>query len=275
MVLYPNASTQLYGIIGHPVRHSLSPIMHNNAFKKRKINAIYLAFDVTNLEAAIAGIKALGIRGLSVTIPHKEAVMKYLDEIDDMAKRIGAVNTIINREGKLLGSNTDWLGAVRALEEVIALKGKKVLIIGAGGSARAICIGIRDKGANVHIANRTISKAKSLAYLCGASFSGIDELNNISNDFDILINTTPVGMSPNEDKIIIDPKVLSNFKVVMDIVYSPVETLLLKEAKKRGCKTVSGLKMLLYQAIAQFELWINQLAPIEEMERALLEAINS
>lgn len=273
MNMYPNATTDIYGIVGHPVGHSLSPVMHNSAFRILKINAVYLAFDVTNLEAAINGIKALGIKGVSVTIPHKQAVIEFLDEIDDMAKRIGAVNTIINRDGILFGTNTDWLGGVRALEEVIELKDKKVVIIGAGGSARAICIGLKDRGAIIHIANRTVSKAKELALLCGGSFSGLKELDEISSEFDILINTTPVGMYPKHNEIVIDPKLLSNFNVVMDIVYSPVETLLLKEARKRGCKTITGLKMLLYQAIAQFELWINQLAPIKEMEKALLKAI--
>jgi len=274
MSIYPDATTHIYGIIGHPVRHSLSPVMHNSAFRLLGINAVYLAFDVTNLEAAITGVKALGIKGLSVTIPHKEKIMRYVDEIDDMSKRIGAINTVINRDGVLFGSNTDWLGAIRALEEITPLKNKKVIIIGAGGSARAICVGLKDRGASVHIANRTISKARELASLCEGSFSGLKEIDEIAKDFDILINTTPVGMHPNEDKIVLEPEILPNFKVVMDIVYSPVETLLLKEAKKRGCKTISGLKMLLYQAIAQFELWTNQLAPIKEMEEALLKAIS-
>jgi len=273
MSIYPNANTDIYGIIGHPVRHSLSPIMHNNAFKIRKINAVYLAFDVTNLKAAINGVRALGIKGLSVTIPHKETVIDYLDEIDEIAKRIGAVNTIINRDSKLFGTNTDWLGAVKALEEYVSLKGKKVVIVGAGGSARAICIGLKDRGATIHIANRTVSKAKELASLCDGSFSGLKELDKVSQDFDILVNTTPIGMHPKDNEIVVDPEILSNFKIVMDIVYSPLETLLLKEARKRGCKTITGLKMLLYQAVAQFELWMNQLAPIKEMEKALLQAI--
>jgi shikimate dehydrogenase len=267
-----DAHTELYGIIGHPVGHSLSPAIHNAAFRQIKKNAVYLAFDVLDLPGAIEGIRALGIKGLSVTIPHKEAIFGLLDEIDPVASRIGAVNTVINREGHLVGTNTDWMGAVRALKEATELKGKRVLVIGAGGASRAVCIGLMDMGvAGVHIANRTPERARALAGVCNASWSGLDGISEV--EASILINTTSVGMTPDVDEIPIPPEFLSRFQVVMDIVYSPIETRLLREASERGCKTVKGIKMLLYQGIAQFELWTGETAPISVMESALKASI--
>ncbi len=273
MVWSPDTSTELYGIIGHPVAHSLSPAMHNRAFRFSNINAVYLAFDVVDLASAMGGVRSLGIKGLSVTIPHKESIMPFLDEIDSMASRIGAVNTVVNKGNKLVGFNTDWLGAVRALEEVTDLRGKNILVLGAGGSARAVCVGLRDRGASVHVANRTVEKARVLAQLCDGAYSGLDELDDVSNWAEILVNTTSVGMLPDGDRSLVPEALLSRFKVVMDLVYSPIETKLLVDAKNHGCKVISGLKMLLYQAISQFELWTGQSAPVQEMEKVLLDAM--
>ncbi len=272
MIWCPDAHTELYGIIGHPVGHSLSPAIHNAAFRAIKKNAVYLAFDVLDLPGAIGGIRALGIKGLSVTIPHKETIMGLLDEIDPVASRIGAVNTVANREGHLVGTNTDWMGAVRALKEVTDLKERKILVIGAGGASRAVCIGLMDMGvAGIHIANRTPERAKALAGICNASWSGLDGIS--ATEASILINTTSVGMTPNVNEIPISPELLPRFQVVMDIVYSPIETRLLREASEAGCKTVRGIKMLLYQGIAQFEFWTGETAPILVMEQALRKSI--
>lgn len=284
-----DAHTRLFGIVGHPVRHSLSPLMHNAAFRHLRINAVYLAFDVTDLHPAMQGVRALDIQGLSVTIPHKEAVMPLLDEIDRQAQDIGAVNTVVNRDGRLMGFNTDCIGARKALEEALAsgvtghgmqtvptntslLAGKSVVILGAGGSAKAVAFGLKSAGMSVHIANRTVEKAKKLAEVIDGNFSSLDEVCNITAD--VLVNTTSVGMAPNVDAIPVSVSALRNFSVVMDIVYSPLETTLLREAKRLGCITVNGLRMLLHQAVSQFELWTGVSAPFEVMEEVLLRQMS-
>jgi len=269
MNIFPGAKTALYGIIGHPVSHSLSPAMHNAAFRTLNLDAVYLAFDVVDLKGAMAGVRALGIQGLSVTVPHKEAVMAYLDELDPVARRIGAVNTVVRKGGQLKGLNTDWLGAVKALQEEVAkLTGKQVLLIGAGGAARAILAGLREMGARVHVANRTEEKAKRLSEPFGATWSGLEIPEDLS--FDILINTTTLGMAgENQDKMPVPEAVIKKADIVMDIVYSPLETKLLKTAKTLSKTTVNGLRMLLHQAVAQFEIWTGERAPIETMESAL------
>lgn len=280
----------LFGIFGHPVRHSLSPSMHNAAFRHLGINAVYLAFDVTDLSAAMSGAKALNIHGLSITIPHKEAIMSLLDEIDRDARFIGAVNTVVNRDGRLIGFNTDCTGARKALEEafgaekmdfkgvngqanaVSVLAGKSVVILGAGGSARAVAFSLKSAGMSVHIANRTVEKAKQLSDVVGGSFSNLHDVCNITAD--ILVNTTSVGMAPDVDEIPVSTNCLGNFSVVMDIVYSPLETALLREAQQRGCRTVNGLRMLLHQAACQFELWTGLPAPFHVMEQVLNGMVN-
>ncbi len=264
-----NAKTELYGIIGHPVSHSLSPLMHNSAFKALGINAVYLAFDVTNLNAAIAGIKELGIKGLSVTIPYKEKIMEFVDIIDDSAREIGAVNTLLIRENKIFGYNTDWLGAVLALQEKTELSGKKAVVIGAGGSSKAICHGLNKHGASIHIINRSIEKARELASNFNAGFSGLNEDKDIYGD--ILINTTSIGMTgtDTQGQLPVDDKFIQNFKVIMDIVYSPLQTPLLKSAHEKGLSTIDGLRMLLFQGVKQFELWTEKLPPLEVMQKSL------
>ena len=240
--------------------------MHNAAFRALNINSVYLAFNVTDVAGAMEGVRCLGIAGLSVTIPHKETIIQYLDEIDPVAQKIGAVNTVINRDGFIYGTNTDWLGAVKALGGD-TITGQRVLVLGAGGSAKAVAVGLQEKGAEVIIANRTKEKALALAALCGGKGYGLDEVEEI--EADILVNTTPLGMAPEVDKCPLAPSLLSKFKIVMDIVYSPLETKLLTEAKKAGCKTINGLYMLLYQAIAQFELWTQRTAPVDVIKKAI------
>ncbi len=268
----PDAATSLYGIIGHPVGHSLSPLLHNRAFRALGLNCVYLAFDVTDLEGALSGIKALGIKGLSVTIPHKQSIMRFLDEIDHVAKRIGAVNTVLNKDGRLIGTNTDWIGAVKALEEEAGrLDTKKVLVLGAGGSARAVVAGLAERGARVLIANRTLEKAKDLAEQFDARWYSFDELPDV--EASIVVNTTSVGMAPDLERSLIPSDLLPKYAIIMDIVYSPLKTKLLRDAERAGCKTINGLRMLLYQAVAQFELWTGKPAPVKEMEHALREAM--
>jgi len=258
-----DAETKLYGIIGHPVRHSLSPIIQNLAFSFHNINAVYLAFDVTALSAAIEGIKSLGIKGLSVTIPHKINIMSFLDEIDIMAQKIGAINTLFNKDGYLLGFNTDWLGALLSLKEKTEIKGKRFIILGAGGAARAIAFGLKKEGAEVIIINRTYEKGASLAKDVNAVAFPWEKLADLKGDG--LINATPLGMWPEIDISPVDEKVLEKFELVMDTVYRPLKTKLLKMAENLGCNTIGGLKMLIYQGAEQFRLWTKKQPPVEKM----------
>lgn len=269
-------STNIVGLIGHPVEHSFSPPMHNAAFEKLNMDYAYVAFDVNpcDLESAINGAEALNIKGFNVTIPHKIEVMKYLDEIDEIAQLIGAVNTIDFKN--LKGYNTDGIGAVKAIEEVTSIKNKNVLIAGAGGASRAISFYIAKYGAsNLKILNRNVEKAQKLAN--DVSNSGLidnvgsDSINNMDlSDVDILINTTPVGMHPNIDDVPIAQACdMHEDLVVFDAVYNPNETGLLKEAIKADAKLVYGIKMLLYQGAESFEIWTGKKAPIDVMHNAL------
>lgn len=263
-----DGKTQIYGIIGNPVSHSRSPLIHNSGFKALSLNCVYLAFPVHDVEAGLTGLRGLNIKGVSVTIPHKEAVIPLLDEIDPVASKIGAVNTIVNDNGRLRGLNTDWVGANRALEDKISLKGKKVLLLGAGGSARAIGFGLNEAGARPVLCSRTPAKGQSLAVELDCPWKPLDEMPEI--EAEILVNATSVGMSPASDASPVSREILNHFSVVMDIVYSPLETRLLREAGEAGCLTVNGLAMLFYQGVAQFELWTGHKAPLEVMRKALV-----
>jgi len=266
-----NGATELYGIMGNPVTHSLSPAMHNGAFAALGLNKVYLPFGVQDVAQAMTGLRALGIRGVSVTIPHKQAVMGHLDSIDPVAEKIGAVNTLVINDNAIHGTNTDWLGANRALSEKIGLKGASVLLLGAGGSARAIGFGLLEAEASLTIASRTPEKGQGLAKLLGCPWLPLAEAANAKAD--ILVNATSLGMGSQQDMLPIAREALVNFKVVMDIVYAPLKTRLLQEAGLAGCQTINGLAMLLYQGAAQFELWTGQQAPVEVMRQSLLEAL--
>ncbi|MBR4447240.1 shikimate dehydrogenase [Methanobrevibacter sp.] len=276
-------STNIVGLIGHPVEHSFSPPMHNAAFKKLGMNYAYVAFDVSpdNLKSAIEGAKSLNIRGLNVTIPHKIEVMKYLDEIDEVASLIGAVNTIDFKDMK--GYNTDGIGAVRAIEEVTSIKDKNVVIAGAGGASRAISFYIAKYGANkLTILNRNVDKAQKLAndvldsnLISNVEAGSISEISSYLREADILINTTPTGMHPNvNDEPIASASDMHEDLVVFDAVYNPNETVLLKEAIKAGAKPVYGIKMLLYQGAESFKIWTGNEAPVDVMEDALRKTID-
>ncbi len=262
-------STEVYGIIGDPVAHSLSPVMHNSAFQSLGLDKVYVPFPAEDAAKAVEAIRALGIRGLSVTIPHKERVLTLVDTIDPVAEKIGAVNMlVIDENNKIHGLNTDWIGANRALEDELELQGKRVLLLGAGGSARAIGFGLLEAGAEVILASRTRSRLQSLADSLQCEWCLLDELNTVSAD--ALVNATSVGMMPLEKVSLVPPDCLANFPVVMDIVYAPLETQLLKDAKEAGCKVIDGLAMLLYQGAAQFKTWTGEEAPLEVMRAAIM-----
>lgn len=276
-------STNIVGLIGHPVEHSFSPPMHNAAFEELGMDWAYVAFDVNpnNLKSAIDGAKSLNIKGFNVTIPHKINVMDYLDEIDEVASLIGAVNTIDFNNMK--GYNTDGIGAVKAIEEVTSIKNSNVVVAGAGGASRAISFYIAKYGADsLTILNRNIQKAQDLAGDVEASDLidevGSDSISNINSyldDADILIDTTPLGMHPHiDDKPIAIADNMHEDLTVFDAVYNPNETVLLKEAIKAGAKPVYGIKMLLYQGAESFEIWTGKKAPVDVMEEALRKTLN-
>ena len=276
-------STNIVGLIGHPVEHSFSPPMHNAAFNKLGMDYAYVAFDVDpeNLKSAIEGAKSLNIRGFNVTIPHKVNVMEYLNELDEVAELIGAVNTIDFEN--LKGYNTDGIGAIKAIEEVTSVKNKKVVVAGSGGASRAISFYIAKYGAeSLTILNRNESKANDLAgdvadskLISEVGSDSISKINAYIKDADILIDTTPLGMDPHiDDEPIAVAENMHEDLVVFDAVYNPNETVLLKQAIKAGAKPVYGIKMLLYQGAESFKIWTGRDAPIDVMEEALRKTLN-
>lgn len=273
-------STNIAGLIGHPVEHSFSPPMHNAAFNALNMDWTYVAFDVepSNLKSAIDGARSLNIKGLNVTIPHKIEVMKYLDEIDEVARLIGAVNTIDFRNMK--GYNTDGIGAVKAIEEVTSIKNKNVVVAGAGGASRAISFYIAKYGAeSITILNRNVDKASNLAkdinLIDDVRADSISQINDYVCEADILIDTTPVGMHPNVDAdAIVGAEDMHEDLVVFDAVYNPNETSLIKQAIKANAKPVYGIKMLLYQGAESFKIWTGQNPPVDVMEDALRKTLN-
>lgn len=277
-----DTKTVMYGVFGDPVAQSKSPIMLNRAFQVRGINAAYAAFHIKpgTLGDAVRGIRALGFRGVNVTIPHKLEVMNYLDEIDEHARRIGAVNTIVNDGGRLIGFNTDGIGYVRSLKEEtgLTLRGCRVLMLGAGGAARGVGYALaREGAARIWIANRTVSKAEELAgYLreyTQAEGIGLDGIGAIRQEVDLIVNNTSVGMSPNVDETPIDTSWFHPGLTVSDLIYNPMETKLLREARLAGAKTHGGLGMFIYQGAYAFEYWTGQPAPVREMREAVEAAL--
>ena len=270
---------KLFALIGDPVKQSLSPAMHNAAFRALKLSCAYVALRIPKalLADAIAGVRAMGIGGLNVTTPHKVAIVNSLDELDKSATLVGAVNTVKNERGRLVGYNTDGEGAIRALEEKIgSLDGLNVVLLGAGGAARAIAFSLVKVGARISIANRTPSKARALATAIDQELGKSVELISLNHaelaralkDADVLINATTVGMRPNVNKTLATASMMHRKLVVNDIVYEPLQTRLLREAKRAGAKTVDGLGMLVHQGALAFEIWTGKRAPIKVMEAA-------
>jgi shikimate dehydrogenase len=266
-----DGASRVYGLLGQPVAHSLSPAMHNAAFRELGLNAVYVAFPVVDLAKAVAGLRGLPIDGVSVTIPFKEEIIILLDEVDSQAARIGAVNTVVNRDGRLVGYNTDWQGALKALEEKTEITGKRFLILGAGGAAKAIAFGIQEKHGQVAVTDLDMAKALALSRKLWVEVVAPTYLEQYPAE--VLINATPVGMELQGGDIPLDPELLSRFGLVMDIVYRPLETRLLREASSKGCQVIDGLQMLIHQGAAQFELWTGQPAPREVMARAAYDSV--
>jgi shikimate dehydrogenase len=253
--------------------NKLGPIMHNAAYRALGLDFVYMAFGVTDLKKAIEGVRGLGIRGLGVSMPFKQEVIQYLDEIDETARAIGAVNTVCNDNGKLCGYNSDWIGAVKALEEKTSIEGKRVVLVGAGGVARAIAYGIKKRAGRIVVFDRTLEKAKRLALDFGIELGGSIERVEREKDYDILINATSVGSYPNTKDSVFPKAVLRPRKAVLDVVFNPPETALIRAAKDAGCSTIPGYRMLIHQALFQFELYTGRKAPFDVMEKALLAAI--
>lgn len=247
-------------------------LMHNAAYKALGLNYTYVSFQPDNLEYAITGMKTLGFRGLGVTMPFKQEVIQYLDILDESARMIGAVNTIVNDDGVLKGYNTDWTGAIRALEEACDIRDKKVAVLGAGGAGRAILYALKKYTKDIVLYNNNESKGRDVAdHFKVKYFGSIDKFNS-NTEYDILINTTSVGFK-SEASILTSEQMKQN-KIVFDVVFSPIETTLLKIAKSLGCITIPGYRMLIHQACYQFELYTGVKAPFEVMEKAMFDKIN-
>ena len=263
--------TRVYGVIGDPIGHSLSPLLHNTGFVARKVDAVYLPFLVHQLPDFLEAVPEFGVRGFSVTLPYKQSILKHLKECEPLAAEIGAVNTVVvRRDGSLYGCNTDYVGVLRALEKKLRIKGSRVLIFGAGGSARAAAFALTRAGAVVGICARREKTASALARAIGAEVVPRRALRTAF--FDAILNSTPVGMHPHDGISPLAPGEL-NCRIVMDLIYRPQKTRLLNIATKKGISTVSGVEMFLAQGIAQWEIWTEKRAPEALMRRAVLGAL--
>lgn len=277
-------NTKICAVIGDPIAHSLSPQIQNAAFQHLKLNYVYVAFNVSqkNLESALQGIRALGIHGINVTMPLKTQILPHLDVLDPNAERIGAVNTVLNEQGRLVGYNTDAFGSASALREHNAdPKDKRLLILGAGGAARAVSFALAKDSTQIVILNRTVEKARALAEELKKSFGERIRYSKLSQknlkkelkDADVLINATPIGMYPSENQTPVNPELLRSGLTVFDLVYNPPETRLLREAKAVGAPTIGGEVMLVHQAAASFEIWTGEKAPIDVMMKACQKGV--
>jgi len=267
------AKTRVYGVIGDPIGHSLSPHLHNAAFQAKKIDAVFLPFLVRDLRDFLSIVDNFKISGFAVTIPHKQSILRHLDGCDPVAREIGAVNTVIVRgNGKLYGYNTDYVGVLRSLERRIPLHRSRVLIFGAGGSARAVAFALAHAGAVVCVCSRRPRQAEILARSAGGQSIPRAHLRN--EFFDAIVNTTPVGMYPRVNESPLKAAEL-NCHLLFDLIYRPRLTNLMQLAARRGIETVSGFDMFIAQGTAQWEIWIGQRAPIEPMRRVVLRALEA
>jgi 3-dehydroquinate dehydratase/shikimate dehydrogenase len=268
-----NRQTRIYGVIGDPISHSLSPLLHNTAFIARKINAAYVPFLVRRLADFLKSAPDLGVRGFSVTLPHKQSILRYLKDCDALSAEIGAVNTVTVRgDGSLYGCNTDYVGVLRALEAKLPLPKSRVLILGAGGAARAAAFALSRAGAGVFICARRDVAARELARAVDGEVVPRRALR--TTFFDAVLNATPTGMYPHSRISPLAPGEL-HCRIVMDLIYRPERTQLLKIAAQKGIATVSGVEMFLAQGVAQWELWMKRQAPEKAMRRAVLAALRA
>jgi shikimate dehydrogenase len=279
-----SGKTTVYGVIGDPVDHSLSPAMQNAAFEALGLDCVYLAFHVlpSRVEDALRGMYSFGINGLNVTMPHKNVVIPFLDEVDDTARFLGSVNTILNSSGKLRGFSTDGTGASRALEKNgTDVVGAKLVVLGGGGAAKAIAYTLACEVAELTLLNRTPEKLVDLAEAIHRKFhkkitigsTSSSEVQRSLQKADILVNATSLGMHPHEAQSLVKPEWLKSRLTVMDIVYSPLKTKLAQDAQASGARVVSGVEMLVYQGAASFEIWTGKPAPIEVMRNAALSQL--
>ena len=279
--MHISGNTELYGLIGYPARHTFSPLMQNAAFQTLGINAVYLAFEVKpkDLGTAMHSLRTLGIKGLNVTVPYKEKVLKYLDEVEQEARFIGAVNTIVLKEGRLKGYNTDGKGFVRSLKEEFGIlpEGKRFFIIGAGGASRAISFSLALKGAGRivlidEIEDKAASLSKSLEKHTNSEAIALKKNNKAVKEMilnsDVLINATPCGMKLKDPKVI-EPNFLHKGLFVYDVIYNPRTTTLLRDARNKGAVTANGIGMLLNQGALSFDIWTGKRAPVHVMKKAL------
>ncbi len=279
-------TTKVVGVMGFPVKHSLSPAMHNAAFEALEMDWVYVPFEVSpeDIPEALKGVKSLGIIGVNVTVPHKENVMPYLSEISEDVHRIGAVNTIINDRGKLRGLNTDSVGFVRSLGKEAEGNGRTAFIYGAGGSARAVASALQRQKWRVVIHNRTRERAEMLARSLNESGAGYNQIEVVSDNAtavndalqvtSLFVNCTPIGMHPIVDQVpAVEIRNMPYSSIIYDLIYHPLETQLLKAAKQLGYRTMNGAEMLVQQGAEAFELWTEQKAPVDVMRKALLSCL--
>ncbi|SRR6266487_469160 len=266
-----NGETHIIGFFGATYRTSKMYAMYNAAFEALGLNYIYIPFIVQDLAKAVEGVRNLGVQALGVTIPYKIEILPYLDELDSDAQRIGAVNAVINSGGRLIGANTDGKGAVRALQEATSIAGKKVVLLGAGGAARALAFALADAGGSLVIVNRTIEAARTLAEAVGCRYAGVERLAEVIGAAHIVVNAASVGMAPGADISPVSKELLAPELTVMDLVSNPRETKLLSYARERGCKVVYGDRMLFWQGVLKFQLYAGAEPPLAVMEAALLQ----
>lgn len=279
-----NAKTRVCALLGDPVEHSFSPLIHNAGFRELDLNLVYVAFQVKDIEEALKGIRALNILGASITIPHKIKATAHVDVLDETAKAIGSINTVVNRNGKLKGLNSDGMGALKAFRERnIPLEGRSVLVLGSGGAARAIAfalimnaklknlliLGVIEE--EVHTLAGDLQKSTG-ARVHGALLDG-EILRSSLSDSDIMINCTPIGMYPHSDESPVPAHFLRQDLVIFDVVYNPPRTKLLSDAQNYGCRTISGIEMFINQAVVQFELWTGKLAPEAVMRKVVMDQV--
>jgi 3-dehydroquinate dehydratase/shikimate dehydrogenase len=266
-----DVATRVYGVVGDPVAHSLSPAIMNAAFRRENVNAVYLALHAKTLKDLLTCVREIPIHGISVTMPYKEAILPHLDNTDAHTTKIGACNTVVRaQDGNLYGFNTDASGIVRPLERRLnTLEGARILVIGAGGAARAAVFGLKERGSEVYILNRTAAPAKKLAHQAHARVIKRVDLKKLA--FDVIINATPIGMGNTRETPLQDKEI--NARYVFDMIYDPPETRFLKLAKERGAQIIPGIEMFAHQAARQFEIWTGKPAPWDEMIRVVLLAL--